>query len=224
MFFCVVCMVLDQVKVCYIRYSLVQINNVVEVGKSTNVISIGVARKSEGTIVLKEIVVIFIVLRDRVWHFGMVHRFVGKMTIVYEVTEFGQMFVSVLIIWCHFCDDLWSNPCCMLLNVVNKHLAMGICSQLLVSITAPHRDNELKHGIPDHHRDEEGFRTLGPMTLLLDKVQGLKQVSAVRLTFLIGVLFCITLCGRTRERVSVPQEYLGRHNHYWRQGQLFVPD
>ena len=58
-------------------------------GKSTDVISIGVVRKSEGTIVLKEIVVIFIVLRDRVWVFRVVHRFVGKMAIVYEVTEFG---------------------------------------------------------------------------------------------------------------------------------------
>ena len=57
-------------------------------GKCTNVINIGVARKSEGTIVLKEIVVIFIVLRDRVWVFGMVHRFVGKMAVVYEVTKF----------------------------------------------------------------------------------------------------------------------------------------
>ena len=58
-------------------------------GKCTDVINIGVVRKSEGTIVLKEIVVIFIVLRDCVWGFGMVHRFVGKMAIVYEVTEFG---------------------------------------------------------------------------------------------------------------------------------------
>ena len=58
-------------------------------GKCTNVINDSVARKSEGTIVLKEIVVIFIVLRDRVWGFGMVHRFVGKMAIVYKVTEFG---------------------------------------------------------------------------------------------------------------------------------------
>ena len=58
-------------------------------GKCSDVIRIGVARKSEGTIVLKEIVVIFIVLRDRVWCFGMVHRFVWEMTIVYEVTEFG---------------------------------------------------------------------------------------------------------------------------------------
>ena len=58
-------------------------------GKSTDVISIGVARKSEGTIVLKEIVVVFIVLRDHVWSFGMVHRFAWEMTTVYEVTEFG---------------------------------------------------------------------------------------------------------------------------------------
>ena len=58
-------------------------------GKCTDVINIGVARKSEGTIMLKEIVVIFIVLRDHVWGFGMVHRFVGKMAIVYEVTESG---------------------------------------------------------------------------------------------------------------------------------------
>ena len=58
-------------------------------GKSTDVISIGVARKSEGTIVLKEIVVVFIVLRDRVWGLGMVHRFVWEMTIVYEKAEFG---------------------------------------------------------------------------------------------------------------------------------------
>ena len=58
-------------------------------GKCTDIISIGVARKSEGMIVLKEIVIVFIVLRDRVWGFGMVHRFVWEMTIVYEVTEFG---------------------------------------------------------------------------------------------------------------------------------------
>ena len=58
-------------------------------GKSTDVIDISVARKSEGTIVLKEIIVIFIVLRDRVWGFGMVHRFVGEMAIVYEISEFG---------------------------------------------------------------------------------------------------------------------------------------
>ena len=58
-------------------------------GKSTDVISIGVARKSEGMIVLKEIVVVFIVLRDRVWGLGMVHRFVWEMTIVYEKAEFG---------------------------------------------------------------------------------------------------------------------------------------
>ena len=56
-------------------------------GKCTNVISIGVARKSEGTIVLKEIVVVFIVLRDRVWGFRMVRRFIWEMTIVYEVAE-----------------------------------------------------------------------------------------------------------------------------------------
>ena len=58
-------------------------------GKCTDVISIGVARRSEGTIVLKEIVVVFIVLRDRVWGFGMVYTFVREMAIVYEVTEFG---------------------------------------------------------------------------------------------------------------------------------------
>ena len=57
--------------------------------KCTDVISIGVARKSEGTIVLKEIVVVFIVLRDHVWGFGMVHRFVREMTIVYEISKFG---------------------------------------------------------------------------------------------------------------------------------------
>ena len=76
-----------------IHYSLVEINNVVEVGKCTDVISIGVVRKSEGTIVLKEVVVVLIVLRDCVWGFGMVHRFVGKMTVVYETSELGQMFV-----------------------------------------------------------------------------------------------------------------------------------
>ena len=58
-------------------------------GKSTDVISIGVARKSEGTIVLKEIIIVFIVLRDCVWGLGMVHRFVWEMTIVYEKAEFG---------------------------------------------------------------------------------------------------------------------------------------
>ena len=57
-------------------------------GKCSDVIRIGVARKSEGT-VLKEIIVVFIVLRDRIWGFGMVHRFVREMTIVYEVSEFG---------------------------------------------------------------------------------------------------------------------------------------
>ena len=59
---------------------------------------------------------------------------------------------------------------------------------------------------------------LSPMTLLSDKVQGPSQVSPVGLTFLIGVLIYITIYGRTRERVSVPQEYLGRCDHYWRQG------
>ena len=58
-------------------------------GKCTDVINIGVVRKSEGTIMLKEIIVIFIVLRDRVWGFRMVHRFVREMAVVYEVTEFG---------------------------------------------------------------------------------------------------------------------------------------
>ena len=58
-------------------------------GKYTDVINVGVARKSEGTIVLKEIIVVFIVLRDRVWGFGMVHRFVWEMTIVYKAAEFG---------------------------------------------------------------------------------------------------------------------------------------
>ena len=46
-------------------------------------------RKSEGTIVLKEIIVVYIVLRDRVWDFGMVHRFVREMTTVYEISEFA---------------------------------------------------------------------------------------------------------------------------------------
>ena len=67
-------------------------------GKCTDVINIGVVRKSEGMIVLKEIVVIFIVLRDRVWAFGMVHRFIWEMTTVYEISEFGQVFVSPRII------------------------------------------------------------------------------------------------------------------------------
>ena len=67
-------------------------------GKCTDVINIGVARKPEGTIVLKEIVVVFIVLRDCVWGFGMVHRFVWEMTIVYEVSEFGQMFVPFRVV------------------------------------------------------------------------------------------------------------------------------
>ena len=67
-------------------------------GTCTDVISIGVARKSEGTIVLKEIVVVFIVLRDCVWGFGMVHRFVWEMTIVYKVPELGQMFVSFRVV------------------------------------------------------------------------------------------------------------------------------
>ena len=53
-------------------------------GKCIDVITIGVARKSEGMIVLKEIVIIFIVLRDRVWGFRMVHRFVREMAIVYN--------------------------------------------------------------------------------------------------------------------------------------------
>ena len=61
--------------------------------------------------------------------------------------------------------------------------------------------------------------TLDPMyTSVSDKVQGPGQVSPAGLTLLIGVLFCITIYGQTRERVSVPQEYLGRRDHYWRQG------
>ena len=38
---------------------------------------------------LKEITVIFIVLRDHVWGFGMVHRFIGKMDPMNCVAEFG---------------------------------------------------------------------------------------------------------------------------------------
>ena len=87
-----------------------------------------------------------------------------------------------------------------------------------MSVATPHRDNELKHGTPDHHHDEEEFMTLSPITPLSDKVQGPNQVSLVELTLLISVLFYITIYGQTRERVSVPQEYLGRHDHYWRQG------
>ena len=61
--------------------------------------------------------------------------------------------------------------------------------------------------------------TLDPILhFLSDRVQGPRQVSPVGLTLLIGVLFCITIYGRIRERVSVPQEYLGRRNRYWRQG------
>ena len=58
-------------------------------GKCSDIIRIGVARKSEGSIVLKEIIVIFIILRDCIWGFGMVYRFVREMTIVYKVSEFG---------------------------------------------------------------------------------------------------------------------------------------
>ena len=54
-------------------------------GKCTDVIRIRVARKSEGTIVLKEIIFVFIVLRDRVWGFRMVHRFVWEMTVKSEL-------------------------------------------------------------------------------------------------------------------------------------------
>ena len=61
--------------------------------------------------------------------------------------------------------------------------------------------------------------TLDPIVhSLSDKVQGPGQLSPAGLTILISVLFCITIYGRTRERVSVPQEYLGRRDHYWRQG------
>ena len=58
-------------------------------GKCTDVISVGVVRKSKGTIVLKEIIVVFIVLRDCIWGFGMVHRFIWEMTIVYEISKLG---------------------------------------------------------------------------------------------------------------------------------------
>ena len=70
-------------------------------GKCSDVISVGVARKSEGMIVLKEIVVVFIVLRDCVWGFRMVHKFVWEMTTVYEVSELGYVFVSFRLVWCH---------------------------------------------------------------------------------------------------------------------------
>ena len=58
-------------------------------GKCTDVINISVARKSEVTIVLKEIVIVYIVLRNCIWGFGMVHRFVWEMAIVYKITKFG---------------------------------------------------------------------------------------------------------------------------------------
>ena len=98
-------------------------------GKSTDVISIGVARKSEGTIVLKEIVIVFIVLRDRIWSFGMVHRSVREMTIVYETSEFGQVFVLLRVILCHFVMICGVNPRSKLPNaMLNQHLATGIYS------------------------------------------------------------------------------------------------
>ena len=62
-------------------------------------------------------------------------------------------------------------------------------------VATPHRNNELKHGTPDHHHDEEEFMTLGPMSLLSDKVQGPSQVSPAGLTFLISVLFYVTIYG-----------------------------
>ena len=40
-------------------------------------------------IVLKEIVIIFIVLRDHVWGFGMVHRFAWELTPMNELSELG---------------------------------------------------------------------------------------------------------------------------------------
>ena len=96
--FRVVCMVLDQVEVCYTLWPRIdqQRNRSGEMHRCNQ--CWGVARKSEGTIVLKEIVVVFIVLRDRVWGFGMVHRFVREMTIVYKVSEFGQMLVLLWVV------------------------------------------------------------------------------------------------------------------------------
>ena len=78
---------------------------------------------------LKEIIVVFIVLRDCVWGFGMVHRFVREMTIVYKVSEFGQVFVPLRVIRCHFVMNCGVNPRFKLPNaMLNRHLATGIYS------------------------------------------------------------------------------------------------
>ena len=129
-----------------IRYSLVQIDNVIEVGKSTDVISIGVARKPEGTIVLKEIVVVFIVLRDCVWSFGMVHRYVREMTTVYKVTELGKMFVPFRVVCRHFVMICGVNPRSKLPNAIesatrNGYLLLASSEKEPTTTT----DNELKH-------------------------------------------------------------------------------
>ena len=64
------------IRICLIVFQVLEI-----LGTSTEYINeVSVARMSEGTIVLKEIIVIFIVLRDHVWGFGMVHRFVREVT------------------------------------------------------------------------------------------------------------------------------------------------
>ena len=120
-----------------------------------------------------------------------------------------------------FCDDLWSEPSSQVaecnVESATRDGYLLLASSVRQSPTII--DNELKQASLIQYRRVGGvYDTRSYCTLLSGKVQGPSQVSPVGLSFLIGVLFCITIYGRTRERVSVPQEYLGRRDRYWRQG------
>ena len=99
-------------------------------GKCTDVISIGVARKSEGTIMLKEIVVIFIVLRDCVC---MGFRNGSQICLGNDnCIQSNRIWISVCIgsyRMMSFVMICGVNPCSKLPNaMLNQQLAMGICS------------------------------------------------------------------------------------------------
>ena len=59
-------------------------------GKSSDIISIGVSRKSEGTIVLKEIVVVFIVLSGTAYGFELERGCLFRRNTLVGVTTIGD--------------------------------------------------------------------------------------------------------------------------------------
>ena len=65
------------------------------------------------------------------------------------------MFVSVFIVWCHFYDDLWSEPSLQVSESIPESEPCDGYLLLASSIrrSSSHRNNELKQATSSHHRE-----------------------------------------------------------------------